>query len=111
MGLTQLQRSLVERTRSVGSAREAEPLSDADCLFLVATIARDLALQEHFPEFPRTFPGFFEVGIHERPQYSDLPFLELFDRLVSLDSNADSFFACLGALYKARLKYANILRL
>ena len=33
------------------------------------------------------------------------------ERLVSLEGDADSYFACLGTLYKARLKYANILRL
>jgi hypothetical protein len=111
MGLSQLQKSLIERTRSVGAAREAEPLSDADCLFLVATIARDLSLLEQFPEMPQGFPDFFRAGIHERPQLGDLPFLELFERLVSLNIDADSFFACLGTLYKTRLKYANILRL
>lgn len=68
MVLTQLQRSLVEKTRSVGAAREAEPLSDSDCLFLVATIARDLGLLAQFPEVPKEFPDFYRVGIHERPQ-------------------------------------------
>lgn len=106
-----MQKSLIERTRSVGAAKEAEPLSDADCVFLVATIARDLALLGHFPELPQTFPDFFGAGTNERPQLGDMPFLTLFERLVSLNSDADSFFACLGALYKARLKYANILRL
>jgi hypothetical protein len=111
MGLSQLQKSLIEKTRSVGAAREAQPLSDADCTFLVATIARDLDLLAHFPELPRNFPEFFDAGLRERPQLGDLPFLDLFERLVALNGDADSFFACLGTLYKARLKYANILRL
>ena len=65
MGLSQLQRSLIEKTRSVGAAREAEPLSDADCLFLIATIARDLSLLEQFPEMRQGLPDFFRVGIHD----------------------------------------------
>ncbi len=48
MALTQSQRSLVEKTRSVGTAKEAEPLSDGDCLYLVGTIARDLVLLPNF---------------------------------------------------------------
>jgi hypothetical protein len=111
MGLSQLHKTLIEKTRSVGAANEAQPLSDADCLFLVATVARDLGLLDKFPELPRGLPDFFRAGMQNRPQLGDLPFLELFERLVSLNGDADSFFACLGTLYKARLKYANILRL
>jgi hypothetical protein len=54
MALTQSQKSLIQKTRSVGAAREAEALTDADCLFLLATIAADLGLQSEFPEFPKS---------------------------------------------------------
>jgi hypothetical protein len=101
---------LLQRTRAVGAAKEAEPLTDGDCCFLVATIARDLQRLSAFPELPSDFPDFFAAGVNSRPQFDELDFLPLFERLLSLDSDADSFFACLGALYKARLKYANILR-
>lgn len=111
MALTQMQRSLVQKTRTVGAAREAEALSDDDCVFLVATIAKDLGLLENFPEFPNDLPTFFEVGITGRPHVAETQFGELFERLIALNADADSFFACLGTLYKARLKYANILRL
>lgn len=111
MGLTQVQKSLLERTRSVGAARECEALTDADCLFLVATIARDLGLLPKFPELPEQFPEFFEVGFGEKPQLGNANFVYLFERLIALAPNVDSFFACLGTLYKVRLKYANILKL
>ncbi|HEY5314058.1 MAG TPA: hypothetical protein VIK18_16120 [Pirellulales bacterium] len=110
MALTQAQKALVEKTRSVGTAREAESLSDDDCVFLVATIARDLGLLGAFPELPHAFPTFFQAGINQRPRLGDFHFLQLFERLVSENGDSDSFFACLGTLYKARLKYANILR-
>jgi hypothetical protein len=34
---------------------------------------------------------------------------DLFDRLVQVEPNADTYFACLAALHKARLKYERIL--
>lgn len=111
MPLTQAQMALVERTRSVGAASEAEALSESDCLFLIATIARDLGLASSFPELRGRLPSFFEADIRNRPELVGPSFPELFERLLSLESDADSFFACLGALYKARLKYANILRM
>jgi hypothetical protein len=111
MALTQSQKTLIEKTRSVGTARAAEPLSEDDCLFLVATIARDLGLIDRFPELSGDFPEFYEVGVRKRPAVGSLSFTEGFERLVSLAADADSYFACLGTLYKARLKYANILRL
>lgn len=106
-----MQRSLLQKTRTIGAAREAEALSEDDCIFLVATIAADLGLLDRFPEFPKAFPTFFDVGITGRPHLAATQFDELFERLVALNPDADSFFACLGTLYKARLKYANILRL
>ena len=111
MALTQSQLSLVEKTRSVGAAREAEALSDSDCVFLVATIARDLGLLGHFPDLPADFPSFFQLAVSDRPRLAGVDFGGLFERLVSLEKDADSYFACLGTLYKARLKYSNILRL
>jgi len=102
---------MIQKTRSVGAAKEAESLSDQDCLFLVTTIARDLGILNSFPELPADSPGFFQVGINERPDVGDYDLFQLIERLFELNQDADSFFACLGTLYKARLKYANILRL
>lgn len=111
MALTQSQKTLVEKTRSVGASREAEALSDGDCIFLVATIAKNLDLLGEFPELSCEFPDFFDVGFGDRPNLGEFNFLEIYDRLLRLNGDADSFFNCLGMLYKARLKYANILRL
>jgi len=111
MALTQSQKTLVEKTRSVGASREAEALSDADCIFLVATIAKNLDLLGEFPEFSHDFPDFFDVGFSDRPDLGEFNFLELYERLLALNGDADSFFNCLGMLYRARLKYANIMRM
>ncbi len=95
MALTQSQLSLIEKTRSVGASREAEALSDKDCVFLVATIARDLELLDHFPDLPTDFPGFFQLALSNRPNLAGVDFCNLFERLVSLEKDADSYFACL----------------
>ncbi len=111
MALTQTQKTLVEKTRSVGASNEAEALSDGDCIFLVATIAKNLDLLGEFPELSHEVSDFFDAGFGDRPNLGEFNFLELYERLLALDGDADSFFNCLGMLYKARLKYANILRL
>ncbi len=48
-------------------------------------------------------------NLKERPHPTNGDFWELFERLLAEDVNADTFFSCLGTLYKARIKYANIL--
>ncbi len=111
MALTQSQKALIEKTRSIGAAKEAEALSDDDCVFLVATIARDLGLLDKFPGLPTEFPSFFATGLNERPKIANANFVDLMDKLLALEPDTDSYFNCLGTLYKARLKYANILRL
>ena len=111
MALTQAHRSLVEKTRTVGTAKEAEPLSDGDCLYLLAVIARDLSILQHFPELEaQSFPDLFDVDLKDRPILSG-DFWAVFDQILGHDPNADTYFSCLGTLYKARLKYANILSL
>lgn len=110
MGLTQAHRSLVEKTRTVGTAKEAEPLSDGDCRYLLGVIAQDLGILDKFPELgTQPITAFFDIDLKRRPSPLDWDFWELFERLLAEDANADTFFSCLGTLYKTRLKYANIL--
>ncbi|MGH8590191.1 MAG: hypothetical protein ACREXX_12975 [Gammaproteobacteria bacterium] len=110
MALTQAQRATLERARSLGGGGQAVALSDDACRFLVGIIARDLGLLAHFPEVPKELPAFF--GSY--PLCSlELPgnnVLSLFARLVDLDPNADTYFGCVAALHKARLKYERILQ-
>lgn len=111
MALTQAHRTLVEKTRSVGTAKEAQRLSDDDCRYLVGAIAQDLGILDRFPEFvepPMT--EFFDIDLENRPTPKSGDFWELFQRLLALEPNADTFFCCLGTLYKSRLKYANVLK-
>lgn len=109
MPLTQAQKSLIERARAVGAGEQGIALSDSACAFLVATIARDLGLQSRIKGIPRDLPAFF---CSEHPAFleiRDADFLVWFERLLSLSPDADTYFACLAKLHRARLKYQRIL--
>lgn len=110
MALTQAQRAILERARALGGGGQAVALSDDACRFLIGVIARDLGLLVHFPELPRELPAFFGSYPLESPALSGGDVLSLFERLVSLDPNTDTYFACVAALHKARLKYERILQ-
>jgi hypothetical protein len=106
MALTQSQRAIIEKARSLGGGQQAIALTDADCTYLVSVIASDLGRLSLFPEFEAPVrPLFSAAGA------SDIPgdFLKAFERLVSLAPDSDTYFWCLAALYRARMKYERIL--
>lgn len=109
MVLTQGQKTMIARVRSLGSGGQAVALNEEVCAYLVAVIVRDLDLHAHFPDIPETFPKFFSPGPLLRLKLANIPFLDMFERLVGLDPNADVYFESLAALHKARLKYERIL--
>jgi len=53
MGLTQAQRTLLEKARSTSGSDFAVPLSNEACCYLVAIIVSDLGLHKKFPELPK----------------------------------------------------------
>jgi hypothetical protein len=92
MALTQAHRSRVENTRSVGTAREAEPLTDGDCLYLVGVIAQDLGFLPEFSDLQQQMiPKFFDVDLKQRPNLTG-NFWSLFEQLLVKDPNTDTFF-------------------
>lgn len=110
MGLTQTQRTIISKAREVGGGKQGVALSDESCAFLISVIARDLNLTDKFSEFPKGLPTFFSSGSLENLVVPEVNFLALFERAVGLDPNADTYFSCLAALHKARLKYERILQ-
>jgi hypothetical protein len=108
VALTLAQRGIIERARALGAGGQAVALTDAQCAFLVGVIAVDLGVRDRFPEVPVDLPPFF-TGQPLGALAFDAPFVSLFERLVALDANSDTYFACLAALHKARLKYERIL--
>ena len=109
MGLTQSQKAILARAKSLGSGGQAVALSDEACAYLVGVIVRDLDLQAHFPEIPEALPKVFSPGPLSRLELAGVPFSEMFECLVGLDANSDVYFSCLATLHKARLKYERIL--
>lgn len=110
MVLTLAQQAVINKARALGGGKLGVALSDQVCAYLVAIIAQDLQLLGHFPEFGKNLPPFFGAGLLERLALPGHSFMQLFERLVTLDPNTDTYFSCLATLHKSRLKYERILR-
>lgn len=109
MPLSQSQRAVWEKARALGSGGQAVRLSDAACAYLIARIAADLSLLDHFPEFGGDVPEFFNSGELNSLGIEGMAPLPLYERLVTVNPDGDMYFACLASLHKARLKYEAIL--
>jgi hypothetical protein len=109
MGLSKSQATIWQKSKALGSGGQAVGLTDGMCAFLLGIIVEDLGLQSAFEDLPKPHASFF----------TDLPLISLttnhkdpknlFERLVGINEDADTYFACLSALHKARLKYERIL--
>lgn len=110
MPLTKSQQTILERARSVGSGGYGLALTEPACVYLIAVIAEDLGLRASFPEFKGvTVEPLYSRGRPADMQIRNIDFLPLFERLVKLREDSDTYFSCLAALHKARTKYARIL--
>lgn len=110
MGLTQAQKTTIQRVKTAGGGTLGVSLKDAECSYLLAVIARDLGLQDKLPELlQQPFPEFFEEPDIEKLILPDVPFQRSVEQLFMLVDDADTYFQCLGTLYKSRLKYSRIL--
>ena len=110
MSLSQSQRSLIERARNVGASDMAVSLDDAACSYLLARLAHDLDLAEQFPEVRGPISPFFETMPVSSLRLERVEFLPLAERLFASMPDADTYFSCLAALHKARLKFERILQ-
>ena len=110
MALSKLHQALIARVKAVGNSELQAPLDDGVCAYLVSVVARDLGLQGEFPELPADPAPFFGSGPLSGLRIEGRDFAGLFERLVGLRQDADSYFFCLATLHKARLKYEGILR-
>lgn len=109
MGLSQSQKTLIEKARVLGSGSDRFTLDHEICSYLVGVIAEDLGLIDKFPEFNGSVPGFYSTESIETLK-SSVQFSSVVARLFSEDENADTYFSCLANLHKRRLKYQRILR-
>lgn len=110
MGLTKTQQALITKARTAGASDLGVGLDDGMSSYLVAVIVRDLKLLEHFPELPSNFLPFFGTKTLSDLRLDNLNFQVLLERLIGLREDADTYFFCLAALHKARLKYERILQ-
>lgn len=107
--MTQAQKALIEKARSIGNSDFAVPLSDGVCCYLIARIVCDLGLGRALPELPADLRPFFGQELLEKLTLPGLDFWSLTEKLLKADPDADTYFSCLAMLHKCRLKYARIL--
>ena len=110
MPLSQSQKSLIEKARNVGVSDLAVPLDDAACSYLLARLAHDLGLAEQHPEVSGPIPPFFETMPVSSLRLDEVEFPPLAEKLFASVPDADTYFSCLAALHKARLKFERILQ-
>lgn len=109
MALKKTQATIWEKARSLGSGGQGVALTDGMCTYIIARIAADLGIISDFRELPQNLPDFFTREPLSTLTIEGKDCKVLFDRLVSMNQDADMYFACLAALHKARLKYERIL--
>ena len=110
MSLSQMQKSLIERARSVGDSEMAVPIGDAAGAYLLARTVVDLGLQSRYAELPEDVPPFYETAPVSSLALDGVNFEALAERVFNSTPDADTYFSCLAALLKARLKFERILR-
>jgi hypothetical protein len=108
VALSQSQLTQLSRARSLGSGAGAITLADEHMRGLLAVVATDLRIADRFPEL-EPIPEYFAVQPLESLAQPGRDFLALYERAIRLNQDADTYFYCLAALHKSRLKYAYIL--
>jgi len=109
MALTKAQASIWQKAKALGAGEQAVALTDEMCSYLLARIVFDLEQQRRFPDLPPKVPPLFTGQPASNLVLSGVDAKALFESVVSAIPDADTYFACLAALQKARLKYERIL--
>jgi hypothetical protein len=108
MGISQAERSIIEKARAVGTSELAVPLSDAQCCYLIGVIVSDLGLGRQFPELPKR-PELLSSAPPDSLMIDGVPFWPLAEKLCAGVTDAVTYFSCLSAMHKSRLKYSKII--
>src|SRR5213595_233863 len=109
MALTKSQDAIWQKAKSLGAGEQGVALSNEMCSYLVARIVLDLDQRTRFSEVPTNLPPLFGNRGAEELVLPGLDGKAIFGRVVAVIPAADTYFACLAALQKARLKYERIL--
>ncbi|HXE55308.1 MAG TPA: hypothetical protein VN541_19950 [Tepidisphaeraceae bacterium] len=102
--------AIVQKARALGAGKQGIALSEAACSYLLAIEAQDMGVQDRFPELPQRLLAFYGPEPLADREIPGVPFLALFERLVGLVTDADTYFSCLAWLHKLRLKYELVLK-
>ena len=106
--LSQNQKAILERVRALGGGSQGIALSDEQCVGLIAVVVRDLGLGDSFPQLPLVTGSFFDI-IPESLHVPSIDLFNVYEKLLVLNRDADTYFQCLATLHKSRLKYRRIL--
>lgn len=109
MALSKTQQAFLTKVKAVGGGELGVALDDEICSYLLAVIAKDLDLLKKLPKLPKEVPAFFGKQHPSELRLKNLNFSALFEKLLNLRQDADTYFYCLATLHKARLKYVRIL--
>lgn len=110
MALSRAQMAIIQKARSLGAGKQGIALTEAACSYLLAIEVRDMGLEDQFPELAgRPIPFYGPQPLADR-EIPGVAFLPLFERLVGLLVDADTYFSCLAWLHKLRLKYELVLK-
>lgn len=110
MPLSKSQQSLWQKALAYGAGGQAVALTEASLAYVVVRIAADLDLLSHFPELASEPPDFYSSSPDRLfLSLGGLSAVQLFERLVELEPDAEMYFGCLTALHRSRLKYSKIL--
>ena len=68
-------------------------LDDSICAYLLTTIINDLNFKDRFPELNFDIPAFFAKRDLDELRVQNVPPLRLFDRILAINPDADTYFA------------------
>lgn len=111
MALSAAQRTLFNKATRLGSGRQAVGLTDEACKALLALTARDLGVMG---ELASSAGDDLSIYSSSRPsllqvKFAGTPAAAFEQLLADGPQDTDTYFSCLAALHKARLKYERIL--
>ncbi len=109
MPITKAQAAIWQKAKALGAGGQAVALSDEMCNYLLARIVLDLQEQARFPEVPSNLLPLFTKEPASKLVLTGMDSKAFYESVLAVIPDADTYFACLAALQKARLKYERIL--
>ena len=112
MDLSKAQSTAFEKARARGSGDQGISLTDGSVRALVALVARDLKLPDIEGIDPLDDREYYEIAVDDLTTTGEASGLSAYGSLLQAGPvDTDTYFLSLAALHRARLKFANIMRL